>query len=69
MRHLARSACYLRAARHRRQIDIVRQLRAGGVVPVEDLAGELDVSAATIRRDLQQLDRAGGLTRVHGGAP
>ena len=45
--------------RHRRQIDIVRQLRTGGVVSVEDLARELDVSAATIRRDLQQLDRAG----------
>ena len=39
-----------------------------GVVSVEDLARELDVSAATIRRDLQQLDRAGVLTRVHGGA-
>jgi DeoR/GlpR family transcriptional regulator of sugar metabolism len=54
--------------RHRRQIDIVRQLRSGGVVSVEDLARGLDVSAATIRRDLQQLDRAGVLTRVHGGA-
>ena len=46
----------------------MRRLRAGGVVSVEDLARDLDVSAATIRRDLQQLDRAGVLTRVHGGA-
>ena len=60
--------CYLRAVRHRRQVDILRHLRAGGVVSVEDLARDLDVSAATIRRDLQQLDRAGVLTRVHGGA-
>src|SRR5690242_5978677 len=60
--------CYLRAVRHRRQVDILRRLRAGGVVSVEDLARDLDVSAATIRRDLQQLGRAGVLTRVHGGA-
>ena len=60
--------CYLRAVRHRRQVDILRCLRAGGVVSVEDLARDLDVSAATIRRELQQLDRAGVLTRVHGGA-
>jgi DeoR/GlpR family transcriptional regulator of sugar metabolism len=65
---LRASDCYLRAVRHRRQVDIVRRLRAGGTVSVEDLARELDVSAATIRRDLQQLDRAGALTRVHGGA-
>src|SRR5689334_5629691 len=64
---LRAGACYLRAVRHRRQVDIVRRLRAGGTVSVEDLARELDVSAATIRRDLQQLDRAGALTRVHGG--
>ena len=54
--------------RHVRQVDIVRRLRAGGAASVEDLATALGVSAATIRRDLHQLDRAGVLTRVHGGA-
>ena len=33
-----------------------------------DLTAELDVSADTIRRDLRELDEAGLLRRVHGGA-
>ncbi len=35
---------------------------------VEDLARTLGVSAATIRRDLQELEQRGHLRRVHGGA-
>jgi DeoR/GlpR family transcriptional regulator of sugar metabolism len=35
---------------------------------VADLSSELDVSAATVRRDLIRLEEDGLLTRVHGGA-
>ncbi len=37
-------------------------------VRVEDLKSELGVSTATIRRDLDELEEAGELRRVHGGA-
>jgi DeoR/GlpR family transcriptional regulator of sugar metabolism len=37
-------------------------------VRVEDLRSELGVSTATIRRDLDELEEAGALRRVHGGA-
>jgi DeoR/GlpR family transcriptional regulator of sugar metabolism len=37
-------------------------------VRVEDLKAELGVSTATIRRDLHELEEAGELRRVHGGA-
>ncbi len=43
-------------------------LRARGILRVEELAAELDVSAATIRRDLAALETAGELRRIHGGA-
>ena len=39
-----------------------------GKVDVEDLAAELDVSAATIRRDLDHLAEQQLLTRTRGGA-
>jgi DeoR/GlpR family transcriptional regulator of sugar metabolism len=51
-----------------RHTEIVARVRADGTVSVSDLSDALDVSASTIRRDLHQLDRAGVLTRVHGGA-
>ncbi|GAA2010520.1 DeoR/GlpR transcriptional regulator [Nakamurella flavida] len=50
--------------RHHR---IVESLRHGGLT-VRDLATGLQVSESTIRRDLDQLDRAGTLTRTYGGA-
>lgn len=56
------------AVRHQRQLEIVRRLRSGGATSVDDLARELGVSTATIRRDLHSLDNAGAITRVHGGA-
>ena len=43
-------------------------LRARGILRVEELASELGVSAATVRRDLAALDQAGELRRIHGGA-
>ena len=46
-------------------LDLVKARRA---IRVEELCGELSVSAATIRRDLTELDRRGYLRKVHGGA-
>jgi DeoR/GlpR family transcriptional regulator of sugar metabolism len=51
-----------------RHSEILARVRRGGSVSVSELSRALDVSASTIRRDLYQLDRAGVLTRVHGGA-
>lgn len=42
-------------------------LRAGGMT-VTALADKLGVADSTVRRDLDALDRAGRLCRVHGGA-
>lgn len=54
--------------RHQRQVDLLQRLRRDGATSVDALARALAVSPATIRRDLQRLDEAGSLTRVHGGA-
>ena len=49
--------------------DALRALiRDRGVVRVEDLWRRLGVSPATVRRDLDQLERSGAIRRVHGGA-
>lgn len=47
---------------------ILRQLYAGGVVSVADLADTLEVTTATIRTDLTALEQMGKLIRVQGGA-
>ena len=47
---------------------ILDRLRTQGRVLAADLTAELDVSADTIRRDLRELDDAGLVRRVHGGA-
>ncbi|MDD2348500.1 MAG: DeoR/GlpR family DNA-binding transcription regulator, partial [Kiritimatiellae bacterium] len=39
-----------------------------GILRVEELAAELGVSAATVRRDLAALEASGELRRIHGGA-
>lgn len=46
-------------------IDVVLQR---GFVSVEDLAGRFGVTAQTIRRDVNALDKEGQLSRHHGGA-
>ncbi|MBW3086071.1 Glucitol operon repressor [Austwickia sp. TVS 96-490-7B] len=51
----------------RRQL-ILDTIRSSGAARVTDLAGRLEVSDMTIRRDLEALDRAGAVRRVHGGA-
>ena len=51
-----------------RQTEIVSLARTSGRVGVEDLAKRYDVSAQTIRKDLNDLCDRHMLTRVHGGA-
>ena len=51
-----------------RRHHILERLRVQGRVLASDLIAELDVSADTVRRDLRELDEAGLLRRVHGGA-
>lgn len=52
----------------RRAEKILQELLENGEVSVETLAQHLNVSAATIRRDLTELERQGLLRRNHGGA-
>lgn len=47
---------------------ILERLTTGGRVLAAHLSDELGVSQDTIRRDLRELDEAGMLRRVHGGA-
>lgn len=55
----------LRETRHRRLLTILGE---EGVLPVREIAERLGVSEATARRDLTELDDAGRLTRIYGGA-
>jgi len=47
---------------------ILRELHQAGCVSVETLRDRLEVSLATVRRDLQELEDRGLLRRTHGGA-
>jgi len=51
-----------------RSEQILQELLRHGEVSVDTLAKEFKVSAATIRRDLSDLERQGLLRRIHGGA-
>lgn len=51
-----------------RQAEILEIAGRDGKVTVDGLAGRFGVTLQTIRRDLTELDHAGLLTRVHGGA-
>jgi DeoR family transcriptional regulator, fructose operon transcriptional repressor len=51
-----------------RQDAIAEQLLAAGRVSVAGLADHFDVTTETVRRDLDALEAAGVLRRVHGGA-
>lgn len=51
-----------------RQRSIVERLHSHGLASTEELAALCDVSLATVRRDLIELESAGELRRVHGGA-
>ena len=52
----------------RRQSEIVKLARSLGRVTVDDLARRFEVSAQTIRKDLNDLCESHALSRVHGGA-
>ncbi len=47
---------------------ILRELRQAGSITVEGLRDKLEVSLATARRDLKELEKLGLLRRTHGGA-
>ncbi len=47
---------------------IMVELAKRGAVSIQDLAGLLDASQATIRRDISELDASDLLLRTHGGA-
>jgi DeoR family transcriptional regulator of aga operon len=47
---------------------ILGQLFRDGSLSAEQLAGQLNISIATVRRDLHRLQRQGRLRRTHGGA-
>ncbi|MCK9793470.1 substrate-binding domain-containing protein [Isoptericola sp. 4D.3] len=47
---------------------LLREVTLRGSVRSADVAAQLGVSEVTIRRDITQLERAGHLARVHGGA-
>ena len=51
-----------------RQTEILNLARASGRVMVEELARRFEVSAQTIRKDLNDLCEQRALTRIHGGA-
>jgi DeoR family fructose operon transcriptional repressor len=52
-----------------RRLDNLRELiRGKGVVRLEEICSQLRVSPATVRRDLDQLEKSGSIRRVHGGA-
>lgn len=47
---------------------IVEMVNERGTITVPELSAVLNISESTIRRDLAQLDHAGRLVKVHGGA-
>src|SRR5258708_12774672 len=51
------------------RLDAIRShLYANGFSTIQSLADSVGASLATIRRDLQVLEREGSIDRVHGGA-
>lgn len=47
---------------------IISQLSKKGIINLKDVARELDISEATVRRDFEKLENEGKLKRVTGGA-
>jgi DeoR/GlpR family transcriptional regulator of sugar metabolism len=66
-RHPVDRSAPSRNASERRE-SIIVALGNEGILSIADLARQLDVSAMTIRRDLQQLEQTGQVRMVHGGA-
>ncbi len=57
-----------RTLAHQRHERIVQEVRLRGAARVGDLSDLLNVSDMTVRRDLDALDEAGLVVKVHGGA-
>lgn len=51
-----------------RLVKILNMINCQGIVTVNDLINEVNVSDMTIRRYLDELDKSGQIIRVHGGA-
>ncbi|NHI17945.1 DeoR/GlpR family DNA-binding transcription regulator [Microbacterium excoecariae] len=51
-----------------RQGLIARAVTDAGRISVREIAARFDITTETVRRDLQALEEAGALRRVHGGA-
>lgn len=51
-----------------RHAHILAEVASRGTVTVTELAQALGISESTVRRDLEKLDQAHKLTKVHGGA-
>lgn len=51
-----------------RLLKIIEKVNANGIITVHDIIEQLKVSDMTARRDLDELERAGKLVRIHGGA-
>ncbi len=51
-----------------RRARILQLLKEKGIVRVDELSGELEVSVITVRRDLASMEGEGLLERTHGGA-
>ena len=47
---------------------IVDMVNSQGIITVNEIINELKVSDMTVRRDLDELDKAGKIVRIHGGA-
>ncbi|MBJ8326041.1 DeoR/GlpR family DNA-binding transcription regulator [Streptococcus pacificus] len=47
---------------------ILEKVNNEGLITVQEIIAELDVSDMTVRRDLHELEKNGKLIRVHGGA-
>lgn len=58
----------MRLLTEERQSHILAELNKNNIVKARELMQTLDVSESTIRRDLQEMEEAGLLRRVHGGA-
>ena len=51
-----------------RQLFIEKELHEKGSVLVSELSKVLDCSEETIRRDIKEMEAAGKLNKIHGGA-
>ena len=52
----------------KRQQELLKELKEKGVIDVDTVAQDLNVSPTTVRRDLQMFEKQHLITRFHGGA-